>query len=92
MPFFNLCAIYYNLKRSQDALAACDQALSSDPTMADAYFIKGSILFGQGREEGGKYVVPPGTIESLNSYLKYAPMGDHARVVQDMIKQTQVTN
>lgn len=92
MPYFNLCAIYYNLKRSQDALAACDQALSSDPTMADAYYIKGSILFGQGREERGKYVVPPGTIESLNSYLKYAPMGDHARVVQDMIKQTQATN
>ena len=92
MPYFNLCAIYYNLKRSQDALAACDQALLSDPTIADAYYIKGSILFGQGREDRGKYVVPPGTIESLNSYLKYAPSGDHSRVVQDMIKQTQATN
>jgi tetratricopeptide (TPR) repeat protein len=92
MPYFNLCAIYYNQKRSQDALAACDQALSSDPTMADAYYIKGSILFGQGREERGQYVVPPGTIESLNNYLKYAPFGDHARVVQDMIKQTQAAN
>lgn len=92
MPYFNLCAIYYNLKRSQDALAACDQALSSDPTMADAYYIKGSILFGQGTEEHGKYVVPPGTVESLNSYLKYAPFGEHARVVQDMIKQTQPIN
>jgi hypothetical protein len=28
--------------------------------MADAYYIKGSILFGQGKEERGKYVVPPG--------------------------------
>jgi hypothetical protein len=71
-----------------DALAACDQALLSDPTMADAYYIKGSVLFGLGKEERGKYVAPPATIESLNSYLKYAPSGDHARVVQDMIKQS----
>lgn len=45
-----------------------------------------------GLEERGKYVVPSGTIESLSSYLKYAPSGDHARVVQDMIKQIQAGN
>ena len=89
MPYFNLCAVYYNLKRSQEALAACDEAISSDPSMADAYYIKGTILFGQGKAEHGKYVVPPGTLNALNEYLKLAPIGEHVRVVQDMIKQVQ---
>lgn len=87
MPYFNLCATYYNLKRSQEAVAACDHAISSDPTMADAYFIKGSILFGQGQLEHGKYTVPTGTTEALNKYLEYAPYGNHAKTVKDMINQ-----
>jgi tetratricopeptide (TPR) repeat protein len=87
MPYFNLCATYYNLKRSQEAVTACDHAIASDPTLADAYYIKGSILFGQGQAERGKYVVPPGTTEALNKYLEYAPYGDHATTVRDMINQ-----
>ena len=87
MPYFNLCATYYNLKRSQDAVAACDHAISSDPTMADAYYIKALILFGQGQVEHGKYAVPPGTAEALTKYLEYAPFGEHARIVRDMIDQ-----
>ncbi|HEX4604157.1 MAG TPA: tetratricopeptide repeat protein, partial [Candidatus Angelobacter sp.] len=61
MPYFNLCATYYNLKREQEALPACEKAITSDPTMADAYYIKASILFGQGKLDHGKYAVPPGT-------------------------------
>jgi len=87
MPYFNLCATYYNLKRSQDAVAACDRAISSDPTLADAYYIKASILFGQGQLEHGKYTVPPGTTEALNKYLEYAPFGEHTRTVREMIEQ-----
>jgi tetratricopeptide (TPR) repeat protein len=87
MPYFNLCATYYNLKRSREAVEACDHAIASDPTMADAYFIKGSILFGQGQLEHGKYAVPPETTEALNKYLEYAPYGDHAKTVRDMINQ-----
>jgi tetratricopeptide (TPR) repeat protein len=87
MPYFNLCATYYNLKRSQEAVAACDHAIASDPTLAEAYYIKGSILFGQGQLEHGKYAVPPGTTEALNKYLEYARNGEHARTVRDMIDQ-----
>ncbi|PYX43711.1 MAG: hypothetical protein DMG79_21835, partial [Acidobacteria bacterium] len=28
MPYFNLCATYYNLKRSEEAVAACDHAIT----------------------------------------------------------------
>lgn len=87
LPYFNLCATYYNLKRSQDALPACDHAISSDPTMANAYYIKALILFGQAQMEHGKYAVPAGTTEALNKYLELAPAGEHARTVRDMIDQ-----
>ncbi len=85
MPYFNLCATYYNLKHSQEALSACDKAIASDPTISDAYFIKASILFGQGAVQNGKFVVPPGTTETLNKYLQYAPFGEHADAVRSMI-------
>jgi tetratricopeptide (TPR) repeat protein len=87
MPYFNLCATFYNLKRNQEALAACDHAISADPRMADAYFIKASILFGQGQLERGTFVVPPGTTEALNQYLQYAPGGEHAKTAREMIGQ-----
>jgi tetratricopeptide (TPR) repeat protein len=85
MPYFNVCATYYNLKRGEDALPACERAIASDPTYSDAYYIKAAILFGQGKTEQGKYVAPPGTSESLNKYLEYAPFGQHASAVRSMI-------
>jgi len=85
MPYFNMCAIYYNLKSPTDAVAACERAITADPTLSDAYYIKATVLFGQGRVEARKYVVPPGTSESLNKYLQYAPFGQHASAVRDMI-------
>jgi tetratricopeptide (TPR) repeat protein len=87
MPYFNLCATYFNLKRGQEALAACDNALKSDPTMADAYYIKAYLLFAQGREVEGAYTVPEGTTEALNKYLQYAPNGQHVNSVHQMINR-----
>jgi tetratricopeptide (TPR) repeat protein len=87
MPYFNLCATFYNLKRSDEAVAACDHAIASDPTMAEAYYVKASILFGRGQLENWKYVVPPGTAEALNKYLENAPLGEHAATVKEMIDQ-----
>jgi tetratricopeptide (TPR) repeat protein len=85
MPYFNLCATYYNLKREDAALEACEHATASDPTLSDAYYIKAAILFGKGKREHGKYAVPTGTYESLNKYLEYAPFGQHASAVRSMI-------
>lgn len=87
MPWFNLCATNYNLKRLQDAVTACDRAISSDPKMADAYYIKAVILFGQGEIDKGKFVVPPGATEALNKYLDLDPEGPHAVAVREMINQ-----
>ena len=41
--------------------SACDKAIAADPKKADAYFIKGSSLFGEGAlDKSNKFVVPPG--------------------------------
>jgi len=85
MPYFNLCATYYNMKRANEAVTACDQAIAADPTMSDAYYVKATVLFGEGKTVGGKYLVPPGTTDSLNKYLQYAPFGEHASTVRAMI-------
>ena len=49
--YFNICAIEYNDSLTTlDPVKACDKAIASDPTIADAYFIKGSILVEQGHD------------------------------------------
>jgi tetratricopeptide (TPR) repeat protein len=87
MPYFNLCATQYNLKRLEDALAACEHALASDPRMADAYYIKAVILFGKGKAENGRFVAPADTAEALNKYLEYDPQGSRAAAVREMLNQ-----
>jgi tetratricopeptide (TPR) repeat protein len=86
-PLFNLCATEYNLNRLEAALAACDQAIAANPEMADAYFVKASILFGKGRSEQGKYQTPEGTSEALGKYLELDPEGNHANDARDMLKK-----
>jgi tetratricopeptide (TPR) repeat protein len=85
--FFNLCATQYNTGNTAGALVACDKAIAADATKADAYFIKGSLMVGQGKlDANNKYVVPPGTAETLNKYLELAPDGGHAADVKAMLE------
>jgi tetratricopeptide (TPR) repeat protein len=85
--YFNLCATQYNAGIVEGALGACDKAIAADPTKADAYFIKGSLLIaGSKIDKDGKIVLaPPGTAEALNKYLELAPNGAHANDVKQML-------
>jgi tetratricopeptide (TPR) repeat protein len=86
VAYFNVCATQYNIGNMSGAVASCDRAIKSDPTKADAYFIKGSALYGNGGlDKQNHYVVPPGTLEALNKYLELAPKGSHAADVQAML-------
>lgn len=85
LPLGNLCVSYYNSKHLQESLDACNKAITSDPSLADPYYIKGVLLFGQGRQENGRYAVPPETREALSRYLALAPAGDHAMYVREML-------
>jgi tetratricopeptide (TPR) repeat protein len=87
LPYFNLCATYYNTNRMDDALTACDKAISSDPGMAEAYYIKGAALFGKGQREEGKYVAPPETRDVLNKYLGLSPFGAHADAARGLLEK-----
>lgn len=87
VAYFNLCATQYNTGNTEGALAACDKAIAADPTKADAYFIKGSLLVGQGTmDKDNKIKVPAGTEEALKKYLAVAPDGPHAGEVKQMLE------
>ena len=85
--YYNLCATAYNAHKDKEALADCDKAIAADPTMADAYFVKGSIQVSEGETDAkGNFVVPPGTWEALKTYLKLEPHGKHAAEVKSMLQ------
>ncbi len=84
--YFNICATQYNSGNTPGALAACDKAIAADPNKADAYFIKGSLLMGDSKQDkDGKLQAPAGTAEALNKYLELAPDGPHAGDVKQML-------
>jgi tetratricopeptide (TPR) repeat protein len=88
MPWFNVCATYFNMNRLEDAVAACDQAIASDPAMSEAYYLKAAALFGKGQVQNGKYTPPPPeTRAALNKYLELSPFGSHAQYVREMLEK-----
>lgn len=87
IAYFNLCATQYNTGNMEGAAVACDKAIAADPTKADAYFIKGSSLYGNGKLDAqNKYIVPPGTVDALKKYLELAPTGAHSDDVKAMLE------
>jgi tetratricopeptide (TPR) repeat protein len=86
VAYFNICATLYNIGETVKTLTACDKAIAADPKKADAYFVKGSVMVGQGAVgKNGKMTVPPGTVETLKQYLALAPDGGHANEVKQML-------
>jgi tetratricopeptide (TPR) repeat protein len=87
IAYFNICVVAYNQGAIERALSACDKAIEVDPRKADAYFLKGSLLFGNGAvKPSGKYSVPEGTADALEKYLALAPTGGHAEEVKQMLQ------
>jgi tetratricopeptide (TPR) repeat protein len=87
VAYFNLCATMFNMGQpATKTVAACDKAIAADPKKADAYFIKGSALYGEGAlDKSNKFVVPPGSVEALKQYLALAPDGPHVQDVKTML-------
>jgi outer membrane protein assembly factor BamD (BamD/ComL family) len=71
----------------EEAVAACDQAIASDPSMAEAYYIKASALFGKGTLEKGRYTAPRETREALTKYLAMSPYSMHAATAREMLEK-----
>jgi tetratricopeptide (TPR) repeat protein len=84
--YFNLCATEYNLGGTDTTLDVCNRAIQADPTKADAFFIKGSLLIASSKADpNGKIIAPAGTEEALKKYLQLAPNGPHANDVREML-------
>jgi tetratricopeptide (TPR) repeat protein len=86
VAYFNLCATMFNMGQpAAKTVPACDKAIAADPKKADAYFVKGSALYGEGGlDKSNKFVPPPGALEALKQYLVLAPDGPHAQDVKAM--------
>ena len=87
VAYFNLCAVTFNIGQpAAKTVPFCDKAIAADPKKADAYFIKGSSLYGDGGlDKSNKYVVPPGAVDALKRYLVLAPGGPHVQDVKVML-------
>jgi tetratricopeptide (TPR) repeat protein len=87
VPYFNLCAVMFNMGQpAAKTVPFCDKSIAADPKKADAYFIKGSALYGEGAlDKSNKFVVPPGAVEALKQYLVLAPAGPHAQDIKLML-------
>ena len=87
VAYFNLCAVMFNMGQpAAKTVPFCDKAIAADPKKADAYFVKGSSLYGEGAvDKGNKFVVPAGTVEALKQYLVLAPGGPHVQDVKAML-------
>jgi tetratricopeptide (TPR) repeat protein len=87
VAYFNLCATMYNMGQpAAKTVAFCDKAIAADPKKADAYFVKGSALYGEGAlDKSNKFVPPPGSVEALKQYLVLAPDGPHVQDVKAML-------
>ena len=82
----NVCVEAYNASKQKEAMEACNKALAADPTKANAWFIKGSILMGDSDEDAkGNPIPPPGTVEAFKKYLALEPKGPHAADAQQML-------
>ena len=87
VAYFNLCAILYNMGEMTDVVAACDKAIAADPKKADAYFIKGSALYGNATVgTDNKMVVSKEALDALRKYLALAPNGAHVADVKAMLE------
>jgi tetratricopeptide (TPR) repeat protein len=84
--YFNLCAVLYNMGKTQDSAAACRKCVQADPTRANAWFVLGSDLFADLPVTAqGKVQASPETREALEKYLALAPDGPHAADVKAML-------
>lgn len=87
--YYNLCALQFNAGNSKGALDACEKAIAADPMLADAYYIKGSVLLADATVTNGKVSAPNGTVDAFNKYLQLAPNGSHAASAKAILQSLQ---
>jgi len=85
--YYNESVVFYQASKMPEATAAADKAIAADPKRADAYYIKGQALIpgATADPKTGKFILPPGCLESYQAYLELAPDGAHAAEVKELL-------
>jgi tetratricopeptide (TPR) repeat protein len=85
--YFNICAVLYNSGNTKDSPTACRKCLQADPSMANAWFILGSVLFADASISGkGTVALSAEGQQALEKYLELAPDGPHAADAKAMLQ------
>jgi tetratricopeptide (TPR) repeat protein len=89
--FKNEAGIFSNLGNADAQVAAAQEAVKADPTLAFAYYLIGNGLVGKSVPDPktNMLVPPPGCLEAYQMYLKLAPTGPYAADVKSILSSLQ---
>jgi len=76
---YNTGLVLTKTGKVDQAAAEFDKAVQLDPTLAEAYYQKGTALIAKATtDKSGKIIAPPGTEEAFEKYLELSPNGKNA--------------
>jgi tetratricopeptide (TPR) repeat protein len=76
LAHYNSGLVFSKTGKVDEAAAEFDKTVQLDPTMADAYYQKGTALIAKATaDKNGKVIPAPGTVEAFQKYLELAPNG-----------------
>lgn len=76
---YNTGLVLTKTGKVDQAAAEFDKAVQLDPTLAEAYYQKGTALIAKATtDKAGKIIAPPGTEEAFEKYLELSPNGKNA--------------
>jgi tetratricopeptide (TPR) repeat protein len=89
----NEMVIFFQTNNADAQVAAADQVIKADPTVALAYYLKGNGLVGKSTidPKTNKLTPPPGCQEAYEKYLQLAPTGQYAGDVKSILSSLQAT-
>jgi len=89
----NEMVIFFQTSNADAQVAAADEVIKADPTVALAYYLKGNGLVGKSTVDPktNKLIPPPGCQEAYEKYLQLAPTGQYAGDVKSILTSLQAT-
>jgi tetratricopeptide (TPR) repeat protein len=90
LAYFNLCATQVNIGNLKAAVDACGQAIISDSSMADAYFVRASALAADAAKHGRVESVQ--AVVALKRYLELALDGVYSGDAHALLRELDHEN
>jgi len=86
LAYFNLCAVYFDSGNLKGAAEACANAIADDPSMADAYYVRGAALMSEAARHGTSKASESATA-ALQKYLQLASDGIYAADARALLQE-----